>query len=64
MYRLEGGTCHRIVPEPQQSDADQDVYWSDVFGPRIRFLPDAREETEEFCRRPEEARPLVRPRDR
>ena len=60
MYRLEGGTYRRIAPEPQRSDADPDMYWSDVFGTRIRFLPDAREETEEFHRRPEEARPPPR----
>lgn len=60
MYRLTGEAYHRVAPEPRTSSQGPDEYWSNVFGTRIRFLPAAREETEEFRRLPEERWPPPR----
>ena len=57
MWRLEGGIYHRMDPDPGLSQPDAYAYRSEVFGTRIRFLPDPREEAEEFRRLPAERRP-------
>ena len=60
LYRLTGGAYRRVAPEPRVSSQGPDEYWSTVFGTRVRFLPDAREEAAEFRRLPEERRPPPR----
>lgn len=60
MYRLTGEAYRRVAPEPRTSSQGPDEYWSNVFGTRIRFLPDSREKAEEFRRLPEERRPPPR----
>ena len=48
LYRLEGGTYHRIDPEPQESTSAPEVHWSDVFGAHVRMMPDPQEECSEL----------------
>ena len=60
MYRLVNGAYHRVDPEPNQSAADPDVFWSNVFDTYIRFLSDARENAASLRRLPEEGRPPPR----
>ena len=57
LYRLEGGIYRQMAPEPKRSASDPDRHWSDVFGTYIRFLPDVRENAEEFRKLPEGNRP-------
>lgn len=60
LYRLEGGIYRQMAPEPKRSSSDPDRHWSDVFGTYIRFLPDVRENAEEFRKLPEGNRPPPR----
>ena len=60
MYRLMEGIYHRVDPEPKQSATAPDVFWSNVIDTYIRFLSDARENTAEMQRLPEEGRPPPR----
>ena len=60
LYRLEGGIYRQMAPEPKRSLSDPDRHWSDVFGTYIRFLPDVRENAEEFRKLPEGNRPPPR----
>ena len=60
LYRLTGEAYHRVAPEPRASSQGSDECWSAVFGTRVRFLPDAREEAAEFRWLPEGRRPPPR----
>ena len=60
MWRLEGGVYHRMVPDLDLSQPNAYAYRSEVFGTHIRFLPDPREDAEEFRRLPAERRPQPR----
>ena len=57
MFRLENGAYRRAEPEPKESDADPEEYWSDVFSAYIRMMPDPREA---FSDKPAELRPPPR----
>ena len=57
MWRLEDGVYHSMDPDPGLSQPDAYAYRSEVFGTHIRFLPDPREDAEEFRRLPAERRP-------
>ncbi|MCY3658196.1 MAG: Uma2 family endonuclease [Caldilineaceae bacterium] len=57
MWRLEGGVYHRMDPDLDLSQPNALAYRSEVFGTHIRFLPDSREDAEEFRRLPAERRP-------
>ena len=60
MWRLEGRVYHRMDPDLDLSQPNALAYRSEVFGTHIRFLPDPREEAEEFRLRPAERRPQPR----
>ena len=60
MYRLVAGTYEAVGPLKKISASEPDTVWSDVFDTYIRFLPDVREETEEFRGLPEGHRPSPR----
>ncbi|MCY4519259.1 MAG: Uma2 family endonuclease [Caldilineaceae bacterium] len=57
MWRLEDGVYRQADPDPGLSEPDAHAYLSEVFRTHIRFLPDAREEAEEFRHLPTEHRP-------
>ena len=57
MFRLDNGAYRKAEPEPKESDADPEEYWSDVFGAYIRMMPDPREAVSD---QPAELRPPPR----
>ncbi len=57
MFRLENGIYRKMEPEPKESDADPDEYWSEVFDAYIRMMPDPREA---FSDKPAELSPPPR----
>ena len=52
MYRLVDGAYEVVEPLEKTCASEPDTVWSDVFDTHIRFLPDAREDAEEFCHLP------------
>ena len=60
MYRLADGAYGEVEFLRKGSASDPEVFWSDVFGTHIRFLPDPQENAEEFRRLPEGHRPPPR----
>jgi hypothetical protein len=60
MYRLVDGAYDAVAPLEKTLASEPDTVWSDVFDTHIRFLPDAREDAEEFHHLPEGHRPSPR----
>ena len=60
MYRLVDGAYEAVAPLKKSSASEPDTVWSDVFDTHIRFLPDARQEAEEFRHLPQGHRPAPR----
>ena len=60
MHRLVDGAYEAVAPLKKASLSEPDTVWSDVFDMYIRFLPDVREETDEFRGLPEGHRPSPR----
>ena len=60
MYRLVDGAYEVVEPLEKTCASEPDTVWSDVFDTHIRFLPDAREDAEEFCHLPTGHRPSPR----
>ena len=60
MYRLVDGAYEAVAPLMKTSASEPDTVWSGVFDTHIRFLPDAREDAEEFRHLPEGHRPSPR----
>ena len=60
MYRLVDGAYEVVAPLMKTSALEPDTVWSGVFNTHIRFLPDAREDAEEFRHLPEGHRPSPR----
>ncbi|MCY4523049.1 MAG: Uma2 family endonuclease [Caldilineaceae bacterium] len=60
MYRLVDGAYEAVAPLKKSSASEPDTVWSDVFDTHIRFLPDARQDAEEFRPLPQGHRPAPR----
>ena len=60
MYRLVDGAYEAVAPLKKTSASEPDTVWSDVFNTHIRFLPDVREDAEEFRHLPKGHRPSPR----
>lgn len=60
MYRLVDGAYEAVAPLEKTFASEPDTVWSDVFNTHIRFLPDAREDAEEFRHLPKGHRPSPR----